>query len=69
MADVEQSRAPVTKVAAATAGAALATVICLVASIWVDVPTGLEGALATVFAFGAGYIAPPKSSTSTEETP
>lgn len=54
------SRAPVAKVTAATVGAAVATAACLVASIWTDVPTGLEGALATVFAFGAGYLTPPR---------
>jgi len=54
------SKVPVAKVTAATAGAAVATVICLVISIWADVPTGLEGALATVMAFAAGYLTPPR---------
>lgn len=58
--NVSPSKAPVAKVTAATAGAAAATVVCLIAGIWVDIPTGLEGALATVFAFGAGYFTPPR---------
>ena len=64
MADVAQSKAPVAKVAAATAGAAVATVICLIIDAFngdAGIPTGLEGALATVLAFGAGYITPPRS--------
>lgn len=54
------SRAPVPKVTAATAGAALATVCVIVVATLTgsNVPPGLEGALATVFAFIAGYLAP-----------
>lgn len=55
------SRTPVPKVAAATTAAALATVVIVVieAITSADAPTGLEGALATLFAFGAGYLTPP----------
>jgi hypothetical protein len=53
-------KAPVPKVAAATAAAALATVVVIVvqAVTKADAPVGLEGALATIFAFIAGYAAP-----------
>lgn len=53
-------RTPVPKVAAATVAAALATVVVIVVKTLTgaDVPVGLEGALATIFAFVAGYLAP-----------
>lgn len=52
--------APVTKVIAATLGAAAATIIvATVTAIWnLDTPAGVEGALATLLAFLAGYIVP-----------
>lgn len=56
------SRAPVAKVTAATAGAAVATLIILIIQ-WItgdQPPVGIEGALATVLAFVSGYLAPPK---------
>lgn len=51
---------PVRKVYAATLGAAGATIIVTLAqSIWSwDAPVGLEGAIATVLAFAAGYLTP-----------
>lgn len=61
------SAAPVAKVAAATAAAALATVVVIVvqAATGADAPPGLEGALATLFGFLAGYLTPARDS----ETP
>jgi hypothetical protein len=58
------SKVPVPKVAAATAAAALATVIVVLVSAITgkDAPTGLEGSLATLLAFAAGYLAPPRGS-------
>lgn len=54
------SAAPVAKVAAATAAAALATVAVIAVQAFTDAdaPPGLEGALATIFAFLAGYLVP-----------
>jgi predicted anti-sigma-YlaC factor YlaD len=50
---------PSRKVTAAAVGGAAATVLILGAQ-WLfsapDAPAGLEGALATLFAFGAGYL-------------
>lgn len=53
-------KTPVPKVAAATVAAAVATVvvIALQTLTGTEVPVGLEGALATIFAFIAGYLAP-----------
>lgn len=57
-------KAPVPKVAAATAAAALATVLVILVSAisGKEPPTGLEGAVATLLAFAAGYLAPPRGS-------
>lgn len=54
------SARPVPKVTAATAAAAAATltVIVIQSLTGSDAPVGLEGALATLFAFVAGYLAP-----------
>lgn len=53
-------KTPVPKVSAATTAAALATVVIIIIQGVTDteVPVGLEGALATIFAFVAGYLAP-----------
>ena len=59
IASMTMAMVPMT-VGAATAGAAFATVISLLLSSFWDVPTGFEGALATVFAFAAGYLTPPR---------
>ena len=51
---------PNRKVNAAGAGGALATVVVL-GAVWLgagEPPTGLEGALATVLAWTAGYFVP-----------
>lgn len=52
--------APVRKVTAAGVGGAAATVAVIVLQMatGTEVPVGLEGALATLFAFVAGYITP-----------
>lgn len=57
----DQSKVPDAKVTAATAAGALATVVVIIVSAvtGADVPVGLEGALVTLFAFGAGYMTPP----------
>lgn len=54
------SAAPVPKVAAATAAAAAATIIVVLVNLFTDtdVPAGVEGAIATLVAFVAGYLAP-----------
>lgn len=51
---------PVPKVVAATAAAAAATIIVVAIGALTnyDIPPGLEGAIATVIAFIAGYLAP-----------
>ena len=54
------SNAPVPKVVAATVGAAAVTVIMVIISTatgW-DIPPGLEGAVAVLITFIAGYLAP-----------
>jgi hypothetical protein len=53
--------APVPKVTAATAAASLATVVVILIQAFTgaNAPVGLEGAIATLFAFAAGYMAPP----------
>lgn len=55
------SHTPVPKVVAAALGAAAATL-----AVWLisaaansEPPVGVEGALATLFAFAAGYMTPP----------
>lgn len=60
----DYGKAPVPKVTAATAAAALATVVVVLVSAITgkDAPTGLEGALATLLAFVAGYLTPPRGS-------
>lgn len=52
--------APVPKVVAATAAAAAATIIVVIIGMitGTDVPAGVEGAVATLLAFAAGYLAP-----------
>jgi hypothetical protein len=53
---------PAPKVVAATAAAAAATCIVVLISVVTggQVPVGVEGALATLLAFAAGYITPPR---------
>lgn len=56
-----KSNAPVVKVAAAGAGGAVATiVIAIIQAAGGDVSPDLAAAIATVVAFGAGYITPPR---------
>lgn len=56
------SALPVPKVTAATFGAGLATIIVAVIDMVTsaDIPAGLEGGIATVAAFAAGYLTPPR---------
>lgn len=54
---VEQpSPRPTNKLSAAGIGAAVATAVVALLSIWVEVPAGLEGGLATIVALVAGYF-------------
>ena len=55
------SNTPVPKVVAAALGAAAATVVVIVVAGVTNTatPVGLEGAIATLFAFAAGYLTPP----------
>jgi hypothetical protein len=53
---------PVPKVVAATAAGAFATIVVVLIGVVfdADVPAGIEGALAVLFAFVAGYLTPPR---------
>jgi len=53
---------PAPKVVAATAAAAAATCIVVLISVLTggQVPVGVEGAIATLLAFAAGYMTPPR---------
>lgn len=54
----DNSAAPTPKVVAATAAAATIIVVIITAITGNDVPAGVEGAIATLLAFAAGYLAP-----------
>jgi hypothetical protein len=56
------SNAPIPKVVAAgIAGAAATVIVILIQSVTGEqAPVGLEGAIATLCAFAAGYITPPQ---------
>lgn len=60
--NVSPSAAPVPKVAAAGAAGAAATVLVLLVQAWTgsSLPPGVEGAIATLLAFAAGYLTPPR---------
>jgi hypothetical protein len=53
---------PVPKVVAATVAGAAATIIVVLIGVIFDaeVPAGVEGAIAVLFSFVAGYITPPR---------
>lgn len=56
----EPSKVPTAKVTSALAAGALATVVAIIVQSITHhpAPAGLEGGLATIFAFLGGYIAP-----------
>lgn len=56
--EIEPTRAPTRKVTAAGVGGAAATIVVIGIQMFTgaEIPMGLEAALATVFAFGAGYM-------------
>jgi hypothetical protein len=57
--DRDNSAAPTPKVVAATAAAAATIIVVIITAITGnDVPAGVEGAIATLLAFAAGYLAP-----------
>ena len=61
---------PTRKVSASALGGALATVLVLAAQAWagLDVPPGMEGALAVLLGFAAGYLVREEDSPSSPGT-
>lgn len=58
MSEIEPGRTPSRKVAAGAVGGAAATVVVILLQwlVGTEVPVGLEGALATLLGFAAGYL-------------
>lgn len=53
----KESKAPTAKVqAAGAAGAAATLVVFIAAQFGLEIPTGVEGAIATLLAFAAGWL-------------